>query len=163
AADQYVAWWSDLIHARGALSAKSIDDHWGGGDNNSEHPPLMKTLFGLSEKLLHGVFGLDRVTSYRVPTALLHAVLIAIVVLWASIVWSEWEGVIAALLLLFMPRLFFHAGLACFDAPMVAVWFATVAAYHRALRSRGWAIVAGVAFGLALATKHNALLLPPAL
>jgi 4-amino-4-deoxy-L-arabinose transferase-like glycosyltransferase len=123
----------------------------------------MKTLFGVSERLLHGVFGLDQVTSYRVPTALLHALLIAFVVVWASIVWSEWEGAIAGLLLLFMPRLFFHAGLACFDAPMVAVWFATVAAYHQALSSRWWAILAGVAFGLALATKHNALLLPPAL
>ncbi|HTJ46851.1 MAG TPA: glycosyltransferase family 39 protein, partial [Kofleriaceae bacterium] len=80
-----------------------------------------------------------------------------------STIWGAWEGALAALLLLLMPRLLFHAGLACFDAPMVAVWFATVAAYHAALSSRRWAIGAGVAFGLALATKHNALLLPPAL
>jgi 4-amino-4-deoxy-L-arabinose transferase-like glycosyltransferase len=163
AGDQYVAWWSDLIHGRGALSEASVDAHWGGADNNSEHPPLMKTLFGLSEKVLHDGFGVDPITAYRAPTAILHGVLVAIVFLWAASIFGAWEGVLAALLLLFMPRLFFHAGLACFDAPMVAVWFATVAAYHQALSSRGWAIGAGVAFGLALATKHNALLLPPAL
>jgi hypothetical protein len=161
AGDQYVAWWSDLFHARGALTQKSIEAHWAGTDNNSEHPPLMKELFGVSEAVLHGWFGLDPVTAYRVPTALLHALLVALVFAWAAAIWGAWEGAIAALLLLFMPRLFFHAGLACFDAPMVAMWFATVAAYHQALTSRRWAIAAGVAWGLALATKHNALFLPP--
>jgi 4-amino-4-deoxy-L-arabinose transferase-like glycosyltransferase len=163
AGDQYVAWWSDLFHARGALAQQSIEAHWAGTDNNSEHPPLMKEMFGVSEAILHGWFGVDPVSAYRAPTALLHALLVALVFAWAASIWGAWEGAIAALLLLFMPRLFFHAGLACFDAPMVAVWFATVAAYHRALTSRRWAIAAGVAFGLALATKHNALLLPPAL
>ncbi|HTJ45285.1 MAG TPA: hypothetical protein VL463_24430, partial [Kofleriaceae bacterium] len=140
AGDRYVAWWSDLIHARGALDEASIADHWGeavvdgrhygSSNNNAEHPPLMKTLFGLSEAVLHGGFGVDAITAYRVPTALFHALLVTLVFLWASTIWGAWEGALAALLLLLMPRLLFHAGLACFDAPMVAVWFATVAAYH---------------------------------
>ncbi len=163
AGDQYVAWWSDLVHARGAATKQAIGSHWGGADNNSEHPPLMKTLFGLSERIFHGGLGIDPITAYRIPSALLHALLIAMVFWWAASIWGAWEGLVAALLLLFMPRLLFHAGLACFDAPMVALWFLVVVAYQRALSSRRWAIVAGVAFGLALATKHNALLLPPAL
>src|SRR5690606_15671499 len=65
-----------------------------------------------------------------------------------------------ALLVLLLPRAFFHAGLATFDAPVVALWQATLYSYHRALASRRWCIALAVAFGLALATKHNALMLP---
>ncbi len=160
AGDRYVDWWFDLAHGRGALTEASLTGHFGGVPNNSEHPPLMKTLFGLSHRALHGGLGVDELTAYRAPTAVLHGALVAIVYLWTAAIWGAAEGLIAALLLILMPRLLFHAGLACFDAPMVAVWFGTVAAYWKALASRRWAVVAGVAFGLALATKHNALLLP---
>jgi hypothetical protein len=163
AGDRYVDWWFDLAHGRPALFDDAIRGHFEGVANNSEHPPLMKTLFGLSHRLLHGGLGVDELTSYRAPTAALHGALVAIVYLWTTAIWGAAEGLLAALLLILMPRLLFHAGLACFDAPMVAVWFGTVAAYWKALGSRRWAIGAGVAFGLALATKHNALLLPFAL
>jgi len=170
AGDHYIDWWADLVHGRHALNRESITEHWGQGvvdgrhlggpQNNSEHPPLMKTLFGLSHRVLHGAFGVGDITAYRAPTALLHGVLIMVVFLWAAAVWGAAEGLIASLLLLAMPRLFFHAGLATFDAPIAALWFATVCAYWKALSSRWWAIGAGVVFGLALATKHNAGLLP---
>ena len=64
---------------------------------------------------------------------------------------------------MFLPRALFHAGLACFDAPIMTLWFATVYAYWRCLDGRRWPWQVGVLFGLALATKHNALLLPFAL
>jgi len=43
---------------------------------------------------------------------------------------------------------------------MAATWLFTVYAYWRAQRDRRWWLYTGVAFGLALATKHNALFLP---
>ena len=49
------------------------------------------------------------------------------------------------------------------NAPITALWFATVYAYWKCLDGRAWPWQAGVVFGLALATKHNALLLPFAL
>ena len=64
---------------------------------------------------------------------------------------------------LLLPRALFHAGLACFDAPIMTLWFATVYAYWRCLDGRKWPWQVGVVFGLALATKHTALLLPFAL
>ena len=66
----------------------------------------------------------------------------------------------AALLVLLLPRAFFHAGLATFDAPIVTLWFATLVSYHRALLSRWWCIGLGVCFAFELATKHNAVMLP---
>ncbi len=145
-------------------SEKPIKDVWGGangGANNPEHPPLMKILFGLSEKLLHDKLGwTSELTGYRAPTALFTALLVAIVFGFTCAVWGYAEGVVAALLTLLLPRAFYHAGLACFDAPIAALWFATVIAYWKALASRWWYLGLGVAFGLALATKHNAIILP---
>ena len=141
-----------------------IEKTWGGapgGGNNTEHPPLMKTLFGISHKVLKPVLG--DVGSFRFPGAVMHGVLVALVFAMVVQLWALAEAVIAALLVMLLPRAMFHAGLACFDAPIMTMWFATVYAYWRCLDGRAWPWQAGVVFGLALATKHNAMLLPIAL
>lgn len=163
--ERYARWWSDLLGGEdGMLSESSITAHFGGPGataNNREHPPLMKTLFGFSARLFHHELGWTRATTaHRLPSAFMNAVLIALVFLFAAGAWGRPVGLLAALLTLLLPRAFFHAGLACFDAAVVTTWFATLYAYHRALRSRRWVIGLGVVFGLALATKHNALMLP---
>lgn len=164
AGSRYAEWWSGLFSGKTQLSKQSITAHFGGAsatDNNREHPPLLKTLSGLSERVFHDRLGaLDELTAYRLPAALLHGALIALIALFAGGIWGTAAGVIAALLMLLMPRPLFHAGLACFDGPIATLWFATVVAYHRALVTGRRAWLAGVCFGLALATKHNALLLP---
>lgn len=166
---RYAAWWSGLPTGRTHLSRASITEHFGGRgatDNNREHPPLVKTLAGLSEQLLHDGLGwTDELTAYRLPSAALHGLLLALIFAFTARWWGRGAGALAALLMLLMPRPLFHAGLLCFDGPITALWFAAAVAYHRALvgtqRRRAW--LAGVCFGLALATKHNALLLPFAL
>src|SRR5262249_25233475 len=99
-------------------------------------------------------------------------------------------GLVAAIALAAMPRFFFNAHLACFDAPIVALW--TLCAYTfwravctppegaggaRAAAGEGsgdarvrsarawrtgllWPVLAGLTFGLALDTKHNSWFLP---
>lgn len=165
---RYADWWIDAATGTdGALTEQSITAHFGGAAptaNNREHPPLMKTLFGFSEKILHrGLGWTSRITAYRAPAALMNAALVVLVFLFTASVWGQAAGLIAALLTLLLPRAFFHAGLATFDAAIVTVWFATVAAYYKALRSRWWILGAGLCFGLTLATKHNAIVLPVAL
>ncbi len=162
---RYADWWLDAASGEdGTLTAEAITRHFGGDSataGNREHPPLMKTLFGLSERILHRGLGVtDRVSAYRLPSALMNALLIVLVYLFVAGLWGQGAGIIAALLTLCLPRAYFHAGLACFDAAVVTTWFATLYAYQRALRSRRWCLGLGVAFGLALATKHNALFLP---
>jgi dolichyl-phosphate-mannose-protein mannosyltransferase len=163
----YANWWIDLLKRReGVVGEKRITGAFGGPgatDNNREHPPLMKTLFGFSEKLFHDTLGwTSETTGYRLPTAAVNGLLVALVFLFASGIWGYGEGLLAGLLVLLLPRAFFHAGLACFDAPIAAFWFACLVAYDRALRRGGWLLL-GLCFGFALATKHNALLLPFAL
>ncbi|HEX3764625.1 MAG TPA: glycosyltransferase family 39 protein [Kofleriaceae bacterium] len=162
---RYADWWIGLVTLRHGISAASVTAAFGGPgptDNNREHPPVMKTLFGLSARLLHGGLGVDEVTAYRLPSALLHGALVLWVYGMALELWGAAAAVIAALLLALLPRALFHAGLACFDAPSMALWFATVRAYWRGLPRR-WPWQVGMVWGLALGTKHTALLLPFAL
>jgi 4-amino-4-deoxy-L-arabinose transferase-like glycosyltransferase len=65
-----------------------------------------------------------------------------------------------AVLALAQPHYFFHAAIACFDAPITTMAFAVGFAYWKSLRSARWGVLSGVVFGVALGTKHNAWLMP---
>jgi 4-amino-4-deoxy-L-arabinose transferase-like glycosyltransferase len=164
---RYADWWIGLGTLDLGITEPSVTRTFGGPgatDNNREHPPLMKTLFGLSEKLLHRTLGVtDEVTAFRLPSALAHGVLVLIAYAMVLALWGAAQAIVAALLLVFLPRAVFHAGLACFDAPTMTLWFATIYAYWRGLDGRRWPWQVGVLWGAALATKHTALLLPFAL
>ncbi|HWN68109.1 MAG TPA: glycosyltransferase family 39 protein, partial [Haliangium sp.] len=165
---RYADWWIGLASGEpDMLTDDAITRHFGGPgatDGNREHPPLMKTLFGLSERLVHRKLQwTDRTSAYRLPSAVMHGVLIALMYWFAASLWGEAVGLLAALLLLLMPRGLFHAGLATFDGAVVTMWVAVLFSYWRALGSRRWCLGLGIVYGLALATKHNALLLPAAL
>ena len=160
AGDQYAAWWVNALTFR---SHATITQTFGGplgGEANPEHPPLVKLASGLSHRWLPFV---DELTAYRVPSAVLHGVCVWLVFAMACELWGVAEAVLAALCLMLLPRALFHAGLDCFDAPTMTLWFATIYAYWRCLDGRKWPWQVGVAWGLALATKHTALLLPFAL
>jgi Dolichyl-phosphate-mannose-protein mannosyltransferase len=164
---RYADWWLGLVTLEHGVDAASITRTFGGPgatDNNREHPPLMKTLFGLSDKLVHRTLGAtDELTASRLPSAISHGLLVLLAYLFVLELWGLAEAIVAALLLAALPRALLHAGLACFDAPSMTLWFATVYAYWRCLDGRRWPWQAGVVWGLALATKHTALLVPFAL
>ena len=163
----YADWWTGLVTFDHGVSEPSVTRTFGGPnatDNNREHPPLMKTLFGLSEKLLHRTLGVTgELTASRLPSAVMHGVLVLLAYLMVLELWGAAQAIVAALLLVVLPRAVFHAGLACFDAPTMTLWFATIYMYWRGLDGRRWPWQVGVVWGLALATKHTALLLPFAL
>jgi len=163
----YADWWTGLVTFDHGVSEASVTRTFGGPnatDNNREHPPLMKTLFGLSDKLLHRTLGVaGEVTAFRLPSAVMHGVLVLLAYLMVLELWGTAQAIVAALLVVLLPRAIFHAGLACFDAPTMTLWFATIYAYWRGLDGRRWPWQVGVVWGLALATKHTALLLPFAL
>src|SRR5262249_7804093 len=116
----------------------------------------------LSQRL-GGALGVDEVTAARLPSAVLHGVLVALVYAMVLELWGLAQAVIAALLLAALPRALFHAGLACFHAPAMALWFGTGYGCWRCMDGRRWPWQVGVVWGLALGTKHTALLLPFAL
>lgn len=186
AAEIYWAWYGDLLentlhgHPQRSFTTGALSR---GFEFNHEHPALMKSLFGLSWRLLHRCHCpeqpgrhpigyahkhttlnlLDEEAAMRLPADVVSALMAMLVYLLAAAAWSRAAGLVAATLSIAAPRLFFDAQLACFDAPIAAMWVAVVYAYWRALDERKWAWRTGVLFGLALATKHNAFFLPAVL
>jgi hypothetical protein len=168
-ATSYVGWWRLLLeNGSEALRQGTIDAAWG---INHEHPVLMKTLFGVSWWLLHEKWRViaDASTAYRLPAICLAGVALWTTYLFGARAWSRSAGVLAAILLGAMPRVFFHAHLACFDVPITTMWLVCIYVHWRAQETRStagaiaWALAAGVVYGLTLETKHNAWFLPAAL
>lgn len=160
AGESYSRFFIDLAHHVPLRQAVQSDFQY-----NNEHPALMKLLFGLSWRLFHGVFGMNEILAFRLPTLLLCAWLCVLLFRFGERLGSPAAGAIAAALTLAQPQLYFHAQLACFDAPIMVFWFAVVYAYFRALESKQlrWAIATGLLFGLSQGVKFNTLFLPPVL
>ncbi|MEO7111281.1 MAG: glycosyltransferase family 39 protein [Polyangiaceae bacterium] len=162
AGSSYARWVEMLFHETSrALERSTVDGVWG---QNHEHPSLMKLLFGLSHLWLHEKWGLfqDASTAFRFPGMAMSGMALWVTYLFGARVFSRRAGFIAAVLLGAMPQLFYNAHLACFDAPIMAMWLFAVYIYFRSVKEGGlwWAIAFGVAYGLTLDTKHNAWILP---
>src|SRR6516225_1782676 len=159
AAEQFSRWWALLLHRPAtALSDAAITQAF---DWNHEHPMLMKSLFGWSHALFHQTLGWVRpAAGFRLPAFAVAAFIPALIHLWGSALWGRRAGLFAALSFFVVPRQFFHAHLSCFDMPVAAMWLLVVYLFWRAEEDLRFAPWTGVAFGLALATKHNAFFLP---
>ena len=159
AAEQFSRWWSLLFHRpAAALSDAVITQAF---DFNHEHPMLMKSLFGWSHALFHGMLGWVRpAAGFRLPAFAVAALIPALLHAWGSALWGRRAGLFAAVSFFLVPRQFFHAHLACFDMPVAAMWLLVVYLFWRAQEDLRFAPWTGLAFGLALATKHNAFFLP---
>ena len=183
AGEQYSRWIDDLfadpVHA---FSRENVETRFG---NNPEHPALWKFLFGLSWRLF-GAFSEDKGARYwyeggsppkpifgimkestamRLPAMLVASFLVYLIFRFGFVFFNFRVGVASALAWMFMPHVFWHSHLACFDVPVTAMWFWTTYCFLRSMNGGGvrWAIYTGVVFGLALSTKHNSFFLPPVL
>ena len=159
AAKSYAGWITQLFSDPGsAWTRQSIDRAW---SYNWEHPAWMKLSFAwswLAQKHL-GLFPSESL-AFRFPGMLTAGLLLWLIYAWGVSVMRRPGALFAALAFALMPRVFYHSHLACFD--IAITFFATLTAYTywRALADRRWAPLVGLAFGLALATKHNSWMLP---
>ena len=165
AAELYSGWFSTLLSSRffDAFRDPEILKHF---DYNHEHPPLAKLTQAATFHLFHGLLGwASPSTGFRAAGFLFAALSVVATFLLGRQLVSARVGLLAAAMLMVMPRYFFDAHLACFDVAITAFWGLSIWAFVRALRAPPtvvWrrAVFAGVVFGLALATKLNALFLP---
>lgn len=130
-------------------------------DFNHEHPALMKNLFGLSYLLFHEKLGVLRpAAAFRLPAFAFAAWMLPLIYALGRRLFGRGPAVFAAASFLLVPRHFFHGHLACFDVPIATMWVLVVYAFFRAQEAPRWWLYAGLAFGLALGTKHNGFFLP---
>lgn len=159
AAKSYSTWMSRLFSdPAAALTRESIDRAWA---YNWEHPAWMKLSFAWSW-MAHERWGLfpSESLAFRFPGMVTAGLLLWLIYAWGASVMRRQGALFAALAFALMPRVFYHSHLACFDVAIAFFMTLTAYAYWRALADRRWVPLVGLAFGLALATKHNSWLLP---
>ena len=164
-------------HPLRAFSRPSVDRWF---NFNHEHPELMKMLSGISWGVLHKcdcphqsgrhpinytrrhktLALMSESQAFRFPAHVFGGLLAALVYLFGARAFSRRAGLVAAVLALAVPQMFFHAELACFDAPVATTWLLCVYCYWRSLSDARFSLWTGITFGLALATKHNGFFLP---
>jgi 4-amino-4-deoxy-L-arabinose transferase-like glycosyltransferase len=159
AAKNHAGWVSQLFSDPVlALERESIDRAWA---YNWEHPAWMKLSFAwswLAQQRL-GLFPTESL-AFRFPGILTAGLLLWLIYAWGVSVMRREGALFAALAFALMPRVFYHSHLACLDVPIAFFGTLTAYAYWRALSDRRWLPAVGLAFGLALATKHNSWMLP---
>ncbi|MEM6961331.1 MAG: glycosyltransferase family 39 protein [Myxococcota bacterium] len=159
AAEDYGAWYALVFQGDpSAFELEVIDRYW---RYNSEHPAFVKTLFAWSV-LANEQFELfdHPSTAHRVPAMGLAALLVWLIYIFGARVFGRQAGLFAALSFALMPRVFYHAHLNCFDIPITFAVTLVAYLYYRSLEQKRFAIGTGLAFGIALATKHNSWVLP---
>jgi hypothetical protein len=164
ASDLHVRWVIDFLNnlANGNFHQSLSDDYikslWHWNPYNVPHPPFSRIISGLTNTLTAP--WLDKFAAYRLGPALFFAVLTAVMYLWMSEVFGRATGIFSALALIATPNLFGFAHIAVTDMPLASMWFLTAYCFWKGLNSWKWSVGFGAAWGLALATKFPALLIP---
>lgn len=156
--------------------------------SNMEHPPLAKEIAGLgllacrpsdtpmapdlnfpasAQRFLFGNSASpdSLLAAARAPMLLLFAALCLIVFAVARRWFGALAGYVALVLIAFEPSMLAHAGIVHTDVAVSLFWLASIVAWGRVLTRRrlGRIALAGLALGLALASKFSAVYLFPTL
>ncbi|MFC1614413.1 tetratricopeptide repeat protein [Gemmatimonadota bacterium] len=140
------------------FAAEVIDRHWNYQLIYNVHPPFYKLCSTLTLALFENRLG--TVGAYRLSPAVMFSLLVALLFWTVGRRYGIAAGIWAAGGFALMPRIFGHAHFGCTDMPLTLLWFASAASFHRALDSKRWALVFALVYGLALATKFTAFIIP---
>ncbi len=150
----YTQW---VLHlSPGSFSAHGIDAYW---QFNHEHPPAAKLLYGFAATV-EGGEGFGTFLAARLGAVAMFVLLVGLVWCFTARSFGRPAGVIAALSLVLMPRVFGHGLLSALDLPVALACFAAAFAFSRAIQNKSRGVWAGVLWGVALLTKINAVFLP---
>ena len=150
----YYLWLAELSPQ--SFRRATINKHW---EVNHEHPPAAKLVYGPAGAL-EKEHGLLTFLTARLLAVGMFVALVGLVYLFVTSYFGRLAGVLAALSLVLMPRVFGHGHLAALDVPVALACFATTLVFARADLNRWRAAAAGVLWGVALLTKINAVFLP---
>jgi hypothetical protein len=165
AAQEYVGWYQAILTGQlkltDAATASVVTRYF---SYNHEHPALIKTFQGFAWWVWQKTAGLGlQSEAFRWPGPVMAGLCVALTYLLGTRLYGRGVGVFAALSWALLPRNFFHQHLACFDVPVTALTVLVVYAYVVSGTSLKRAAWCGLALGACMATKHNALFIPPLL
>jgi 4-amino-4-deoxy-L-arabinose transferase-like glycosyltransferase len=158
AARSYMGWYGQVFtNPKQAFSEAAIKDAW---EVNSEHPPLDKIWSGAVWSVARN-FTNDLV-AHRMGNMILVAVMAGLLYLLIRDSYGQAAGLAAVIALLTMPRFFFHAHLSALDVPAAVSVFIVTFLFWKTLEYKNWTwgLLLGLVWGLALATKINAVFIP---
>jgi Dolichyl-phosphate-mannose-protein mannosyltransferase len=164
ASDLHTAWIAEFAKnvAEGnldhSLADETIKAAWHWDPYHVPHPPFSRIVSGLVKHWSSGWF--DKFSAYRLGPALFFAVLTTVMYLWMKELFGQAAGLFSVAAVLLIPNLFGFAHIAVTDLPLASMWFLTAYCFWKGLRNWNWSIALGVIWGLALATKFPALLIP---
>lgn len=158
-------WWMaglghDLVNGNltRSLDDKRIQQAWHWDPYHVPHPPFSRIVSGITHELFSP--WVDTFTSYRIGPALFFSLLVMVMYIWVTEVFGLPTGLFAALCVVLTPNVFGFSHFSVTDMPLASMWFLTVYAFWKGLDSWKWSVYLGVVWGLALATKFPALLIP---
>jgi len=161
ASESYVTWVDAFVsRPRYALGDEGIERYW---MLNHEHPPVDKVWSGMIWRAARYV--LDDLTAHRLGNMILAGALIGLLYVMVGRELGHVAGLASAGALITMPRFFFHAHLAALDVPAAFAITAVVYSFWRTKKRQGyrWDVWLGIVWGLAMAVKINAIVIPPTL
>ncbi|MGE5776373.1 MAG: ArnT family glycosyltransferase, partial [Chloroflexota bacterium] len=158
ASEIYTSWFGKLFtQPAAALTKSGIDESW---SFNNEHPPLDKIWSGIVWSGARFIF--NDMTAHRLGNMILVSVMVGLLYWLIADAYGSAAGLAAVAALLTMPRFFFHAHLAALDMPATcAVIFVTFLFWKtKENLNWKWTLILGLVWGLAFATKVNAVFVP---
>jgi 4-amino-4-deoxy-L-arabinose transferase-like glycosyltransferase len=158
AARSYSSWFGQVFTTPSeAFSEDAITNAW---QVNKEHPPLDKIWSGVVWSVARNFT--EDLTAHRMGNMILVAVLAGLLYLLIFDAYGQAAGLAAVAALLTMPRFFFHAHLAALDVPAAVSVFIVTYAFWKMIDRKNWTwgLFLGLLWGLALATKINAVFVP---
>ncbi len=164
ASDLHVRWISGFSanivtgELRNSLDDQTIRAAWHWNPYNVPHPPFSRIVSGFAKEISSPF--LDKFSAYRMGPALFFAVLVTVIYLWMKELFGAATGLFSALAVILTPNLFGFAHIAVTDLPLAAMWFLTAYSFWKGLSNWKWSVVVGIVWGLALATKFPAALIP---
>lgn len=158
ASESYINWYGEVFtNPSEAFTEESIINAW---TPNKEHPPLNKVWSGLIWSITKN-FAND-LLAHRIGNMILAAILAGLLYFWIQDSYGQVAGFASVAALLTMPRFFFHAHLSALDVPTAFSIFVVTFLFWKTLNHQQWTwgLLLGVLWGLALATKINAVFIP---